>query len=82
MSEPTTTDELRAYVEENANLVFNIGTILEDRGVTDSEDDVEAAEREHTLWRYLYDNLDYIYERVGPIIDDVEDSVFLTKELT
>lgn len=73
--EPTNAQELRAYIEENANLVFNIGTIIEDRETLDTEDEIEYAEREYALWRYLYDNLDPLYERVGPIIDAVEDAV-------
>lgn len=75
--EPANAEELRAYVEEHANLVFNIGAIIEDRETLNSEDEIEAAEREYALWRYLYDNLDALYERMGPIIDEVEDAVVL-----
>lgn len=77
--EPTTADEYRASIERNANLVFNIGTIVEDRGLYADvdEDEAEVSVREHALWQYLYENLDYLYEQVGPIIDAVEDAVMI-----
>ena len=67
--EPGTTAEKEAYLKEHANLVWNIGTILEDR--------VEPGERERALvWEYLYENMDDVYEPVAKVIDSIEVAVF------
>jgi hypothetical protein len=74
MGQPKTPEEREAYLKENAGLVWNIGTILEDRR------DAHGKTDEAAIWEYLYENLDSIYEQVGPILDRLEDTIFGTTE--
>lgn len=68
LSDPQTTEEKKQAMKEWAGLVYQVGTIIEDR----------RGEGEDTdpVWEYLWENMDGIYEQVGPTIDRVEDAVF------
>lgn len=59
----------REEVEQYAGLVFNIGTIIEDR-------DGGKQPSDGPLWTYLADHMSEFYDQIGPLIDRVEDEVF------
>ena len=65
---PQTAIEKEAYLKEYAGLVWNVGSILEDRR------DVHG--KAPAIWDYLYENLDSIYDQIGPTIDYVEGEIF------
>lgn len=69
MNDPQTPEEKEAYLKQNASLVWNVGTILEDR-----RDHVDADVA--LIWDHLYENLDSIYEQIGPTLDRTEDAIF------
>ena len=69
MDDPQTPEEKEAYLKRNASLVWNVGTILEDR-----RDHVDADVVR--IWDHLYANLDSIYDQIGPTIDRTEDLIF------
>jgi hypothetical protein len=73
--EPQTAAEKEAFLKEYASLVWNVGTILEDR-----RSDYYVGSDLSEIWDYLYENLDVIYEQIGPVIDRVEDQLFASCE--
>lgn len=68
-------DELsdREKVKRYAGLIFNVGTIIEDRR---DGSYVGAAQADDPLWAYLWENVNSLYEQIGPVIDRVEIEVF------
>jgi len=73
--EPQTPADKEAYIKEYAGLVWNVGSILEER----RSGDYEAA-KDGAIWDFLYDNLDHVYERVGPMLDGFEEQIFGREE--
>lgn len=62
-------------MKEYASLIWNVGTILEDR--RSGEYGVSGPE---VIWNYLYENLDVVYEQIAPVIDRIENALFSTEE--
>jgi len=63
----------REKVKRYAGLIFNVGTIIEDRR---DGSYVGAAQADDPLWAYLWENVDSLYEQIGPVIDRVETDIF------
>lgn len=65
---PPTRPQHRRNVRRYANLVYNIGTIIEDRESLNEQ----QLDR---LWAYLGNHTDTVYELVGPVVDEIEDAI-------
>lgn len=68
-SYPKTLTEMKAYLEEHAGLLYNVGTILSDRKEPNEQE-------EYVLWEYLYENMNVLYDQLGRAIDYIEEQVF------
>lgn len=73
--EPKTSEDKEAYIKEYAGLVWNVGTILHDRAAGSVDGPIDQP-----IWDYLYENLDEVYEKVGPMLDNLEDRIFGEEE--
>ena len=61
--------EVRRY----STVAYELGEALEDREAFVTEEQMNA------LWAYMRENLDGLWERLGPILDDIEDTVLGVK---
>lgn len=59
----------KEWLREYAGLVFQVGDVL----CTRREPSVLE---EGLVWEYLYANVDSVYDRIAPRIDDIETEVF------
>lgn len=59
----------KKWVRRFSSVVHDLGEIIEDRG------NVETVEQMNALWSHLRENTDSTWDRIGPILDDIEDTV-------
>ena len=58
----------RRKVKRLSSVVFDLGCCVEDRGsLTDEQLD--------RMWAYLADNIDGVWDRIGPVVDAIEDEI-------
>lgn len=72
MPSPLSEMTAKEKTKHTARLVYEIGSIIEDR-----RDNNLSPEEQARLWNYLWEEgTDWLYTEIGPLIDRVEDEVF------
>jgi hypothetical protein len=72
----------REKCEQYAGLVFNVGTMIEDRlsGSYVAKDGDLSREDSDRLWAHLWENCDEFYELFGPAMDEIQEELFPEEE--
>lgn len=60
-------------VRRYSTVAHDMGEAIEDRG------NVTTDEQRNALWSYLRENTDSMWDRIGPVLDDIEDTVLGVK---